>query len=88
MTDPAALRQVLAAATRNGIAEVQDANVEGASGVSAPIFGPNGEAVAAPKLGAQAGATSARDRMISIVCREAAVLTDYFRGVRTAVDAG
>ena len=88
VTDPAVLRQLLAAAKRNGFAEVQDANVEGASGVSAPIFGPNGEVIAALNLGAPSWRYKrARDRMTSIVRREAAVLSDYFRDVRTVVDA-
>lgn len=88
VTDPGAIRKILATAKRNGFAEVQDANVEGASGVSAPIFGLNGEVVAALNLGAPSWRYKrARNRMTSIVRREAAVLSDYFRGVRTVVDA-
>lgn len=82
-TDPAAIRQELAAIRKQGYAQVMDANVEGASGVSAPIFGPDGRVVGALNLGAPTWRYEERSRALTrIVCREAANIT------RILADAG
>lgn len=82
VTDPQRLQRILADGRRAGYVEVRDANVEGASGVSAAVFGPNGEVVAALNLGAPtARYVARRQQLIDIVCREAAQLT-------TALGAG
>lgn len=75
-TDPAKIGQMLRQARKDGYAEVRDANVEGASGVSAPIFGPGGAVIAGLNLGAPSFRyESARGDLIRIVCREAAAIT-------------
>ena len=79
-TDPAKIQRVLRHARENGYAEVRDANVEGASGVSAPIFGPGGEVIAGLNLGAPSSRYDAnRDKLIRIVCREAASISTALR---------
>lgn len=52
ITDPLTLRRALQKARRDGYAEVRDARVTGASGVSAPVFGPDGEVIAGINLAA------------------------------------
>jgi len=52
VVDPEELRRILEAARKAGFAEVRDGHVEGASGVSAPIFGRDGKAIAAVNIGA------------------------------------
>ena len=52
ITDPVALRRPLQKARREGYAEIRDARVTGASGVSAPVFGPDGEVIAGINLAA------------------------------------
>ena len=74
---------------KNGFVEVKDANLEGASGVAAPIFGPSGEVIAALNLGAPTWRYErARESLIRIVCREAAFITESLgaavRGESTA----
>lgn len=80
-TDPALIRQSLAQIRQQGYAEVMDANVEGASGVSAPIFGPNGRVIGALNLGAPTWRyEQGRPLLIKIVCREAANITQMLAG--------
>lgn len=84
-TDPERIREVLRQARKDGYVEVRETNVEGASGVSAPIFGISGEVIAALNLGAPSSRYDAsRDRLIRIVCREAALISENFRAVVTA----
>ena len=89
ITDPEKIAALLKHAQKNGFVEVKDANVEGASGVAAPIFGPSGEVIAALNLGAPTWRYErARESLIRIVCREAAFITESLgaavRGESTA----
>ena len=68
ITDREALRRVLARARKDGFAEMRDGNVEGASGVSAPIF-QNGAVKAALNL----GAPSSRFAVARLAMRKAVV---------------
>lgn len=80
VTDPQKLRQILRAGRRAGYIEVRDANVEGASGVSAPVFAPDGEAIAGLNLGApSARYAQRRDELIRIVRSRAAQITQELR---------
>ncbi|MFC3339407.1 IclR family transcriptional regulator [Paracandidimonas soli] len=80
-TDPEAIRQWLAKIRKDGYAEVMDANVEGASGASAPIFGTDGRVIAALNLGAPTWRYEQDRRLlIEIVCREAASITRVLSG--------
>jgi DNA-binding IclR family transcriptional regulator len=79
-TDPAKIRQLLDQARKDGYVEVRDTNVEGASGVSAPIFGPGGEVIAGLNLGAPSSRyENTRADLIRIVCRDAATITASLR---------
>lgn len=79
-TNPDKIQQLLRKARSEGYVEVRDANVEGASGVSAPIFGSHGEVVAGLNLGAPTSRyEKARKDLIRIVCREAAGITAGLR---------
>lgn len=88
-TDPGKIQALLRQARTDGYVEVRDANVEGASGVSAPIFDSRGEVIAGLNLGAP---TSRYERtradLIRIVCREAALLTASLRSPAAAAAAG
>lgn len=88
-TNPERIQLLLRKARSDGYVEVRDANVEGASGVSAPIFGSQGEVVAGLNLGAP---TSRYDKtrrdLIRIVCREAAGITASLRSHAAATPAG
>jgi DNA-binding IclR family transcriptional regulator len=79
-TDPEKIMKLVQQARKNGFAEVRDANVEGAAGVSAPVFGAGGEVVAALNLGAPTWRyEESRKRLIEIVCKEAHALTNALR---------
>lgn len=74
--DPAALRKTLAQVRRDGFAEIRDANVVGASGVSAPVLDTEGRVIAALNLGAPTWRyDEVRSTLIELVRREAARLT-------------
>lgn len=74
-TDPAVLRRLLVRVARLGYAELRDTNQPGVSGVSSPVFGPDGNVVAGLNLGApSARFVESRERLIAIVKREAAEL--------------
>ena len=76
ITDPAQIARLLAHARRDGYAEIFDGHVEGASGVSAPIFGASGAVVAALNIGAPTWRYQRnRERLIGIVRREAQAIT-------------
>jgi IclR family acetate operon transcriptional repressor len=80
VTDPRKVRQVLRAGRKAGYVEVRDANVEGASGVSAPIFGPDGDVIAGLNLGAPSSRyAQRREELIRIVCARAAHITQALR---------
>ena len=67
---------VIRRAYKYGFAELKDGNIEGASGASAPIFGPSGEIIAALNLGAPTWRyEQSRQKLIQIVCREAKLIT-------------
>jgi IclR family transcriptional regulator, pca regulon regulatory protein len=89
ITDPEGVRKLVAEARKNGFAQIRDANVEGAAGVSAPVFGAAGEVVAALNLGAPTWRyEESRKRLIGIVCREAQALTNALRApAGTTLDA-
>ncbi|WP_296558868.1 IclR family transcriptional regulator [Pigmentiphaga sp.] len=71
--DPETIRTWLPGIREHGYAEIRDGNVEGASGVSAPIFGPSNNVIAALNLGAPTWRyENARQTLIKIVKREAA----------------
>jgi DNA-binding IclR family transcriptional regulator len=80
VTDPQKIRQILRAGRRSGYVEVRDANVEGASGVSAPIFGPGGDVIAGLNLAAPSSRyAQSRENLIRIVCAQAAQVTQALR---------
>lgn len=80
VTDPRKIRQILRAGRKAGYVEVRDANVEGAAGVSAPIFGPGGDVIAGLNLGAPTSRYGQRrEDLVRIVCSEAAHITDRLR---------
>ena len=80
VTDPRKLRQILRTGRKAGYVEVRDANVEGASGVSAPIFGPDGAVIAGLNLGAPSSRYSQRRvDLVRLVCAEAAHITNALR---------
>lgn len=75
-TDPALLHRLLERVRRQGYAELRDTNQPGVSGVSAPVFGPDGRIAAGLNLGAPtARFAQANERMIEMVKREAAELS-------------
>ena len=75
-TDPTRIQTQLAQIRNDGYAEVKNANVEGASGVSAPIFGANGLPVAALNVGAPTWRyEQQREQLIDLVREEAARIT-------------
>lgn len=79
-TNPEKIKQMLRKARTDGYVEVRDANVEGASGVSAPIFDSRGEVVAGLNLGAPSSRYErTREELIQIVCREAGVISASLR---------
>ncbi len=80
VTDPQKIRQTLRATRKAGYVEVRDANVEGASGVSAPVFGPSGEVLAGLNLAAPSSRyAQCREALIRIVRKEAAAITKALR---------
>ena len=88
VTDASRIRRILAQARRSGHVSVQDANVVGASGVSAPVFGPGTEVVAALNLGAPTSRFLARrQELTAIVCRGAQQLSALLSAARPAAVA-
>ena len=80
VTDPRRIRRMLRAARKAGCIEVRNANVEGASGVSAPVFGPVGEVVAGLNIAApSARYAQHRENLIRIVRARAAYITETLR---------
>ena len=81
ITDADVLRRNLQKARREGYAEVRDARVTGASGVSAPVFGPEGEVIAAINLAAPSWRYSKiRLRLIASAKSSAQKLTQALGG--------
>jgi IclR family transcriptional regulator, pca regulon regulatory protein len=86
VTDPKRIWQILRAGRKAGYVEVRDANVEGASGVSAPIFGPDGDVIAGLNLGAPSSRYArGRENLIRIVITQAAHIT---RALRSPMRSG
>lgn len=82
ITEPIALRRALQKARRDGYAEIRDARVSGASGVSAPIFGPGGEVIAGINLAAPSWRYSKiRPSLTSNVLSSARELTHVLGGM-------
>lgn len=80
ITDRKTIDRMLDRARRSGFAEVKDANILGASGVAAPVFGPKGEVLAALSIGAPtARYVGARKRLAGIVVAEAAAFSRLFQ---------
>lgn len=78
--DRETIDRMLERARQSGFAEVKDANILGASGVAAPVFGPRGEVVAAISIGAPtARYAKARKQLTGIVIEKAAALSRLFR---------
>lgn len=78
--NPDTIRSWLPMIRKNGYAEIRDANVEGASGVSAPVYGPSENLVAALNIGAPTSRYNAnRDRLVKIVTREAQNISNALR---------
>jgi DNA-binding IclR family transcriptional regulator len=81
VTDRDAIHAMLDRARRQGYAELQDANVMGASGVSAPVFGPGGEVIAGISIGAPTTRyKQMRRQLIGIVVEEVAALSKRMSG--------
>jgi DNA-binding IclR family transcriptional regulator len=79
ITDRESIDRTLERAKRFGFAEVKDANVLGASGIAAPVFGGGGEVLGALSIGAPTSRfEKARKRMAEIVVTEARVLSQLF----------
>jgi IclR family acetate operon transcriptional repressor len=76
VTDRQAIDRILDRARQLGFAEVKDANILGASGVAAPIFGPRGDVVAALSIGAPSTRyAKARRSLAEIVVTRAAAIS-------------
>jgi DNA-binding IclR family transcriptional regulator len=73
LTDPGALREAADAARARGYAVEDGEHRAGTRGVAAPVFAPDGEAVAA--LGVSTGAAGSLDDLIAEVVPAAAALT-------------
>lgn len=79
ITSRDAIDRMLERASRSGFAEVKDANVLGASGIAAPVFGARGEVLGALSIGAPAARYDrVRKRMAEIVVAEAKALSQLF----------
>jgi IclR family pca regulon transcriptional regulator len=79
ITSRNAINRTLELSRRSGFAEVRDANVLGASGIAAPIFGVKGEVLGALSIGAPTSRYErARNRMADIVTSEARALSKLF----------
>ncbi len=79
ITDRKTIDQMLERARQNGFAEVKDANLLGASGVAAPVFGPRGEVLAALSIGAPTSRyAKARKQLAKVVVAEALSLSRLF----------
>ena len=79
VTDRDILDRMLDRARQAGYSEVNNANIMGASGVAAPVFGPNGDVIAALSIGAPTSRyTKARKQLTEIVVERAAALSRLF----------
>jgi DNA-binding IclR family transcriptional regulator len=88
ITDPAALRRALQKALRDGYAEVHDTWTSGASGVSAPVFDSDGQAVAGLNLAAPSWRYSkVRTMLIKNAVSSARELTQALAGIVPAATA-
>lgn len=88
VTNRDAIDRTLDRARRAGFAEVRDANVLGASGIAAPVFGAKGEVLGALSIGAPtARYERVRKQMAEIVTSGAKTLSQLFAD-RTEAAAG
>jgi DNA-binding IclR family transcriptional regulator len=79
VTDRETIDRMLDRARQVGFAEVKDANLLGASGVAAPVFGPRGEVLAGLSIGAPTSRYArARKQLAGIVVAKAAALSRLF----------
>jgi DNA-binding IclR family transcriptional regulator len=79
VTSRDAIDRTLERTRRTGYAEVKDANVMGASGIAAPVFGARREVLGALSIGAPTGRYErARKRIAEIVVAEAEALSQQF----------
>jgi DNA-binding IclR family transcriptional regulator len=79
VTDRGAIDRMLERARQVGFAEVKDANILGASGVAAPIFGPRGDVIAALSIGAPTSRyAKGRRQLAEIVVSNAAAISRRF----------
>jgi DNA-binding IclR family transcriptional regulator len=76
VTDRETIDRMLDRARQVGFAEVKDANLLGASGVAAPVFGPRGEVLAGLSIGAPTSRyAGGRKQLAKIVAAKAATLS-------------
>lgn len=79
VTDRATIDRMLNRARQVGFSEVRNANLLGASGVAAPVFGPSGEVFAALSIGAPTTRyAKARKQLAEIVVEKGAALSRLF----------
>jgi DNA-binding IclR family transcriptional regulator len=80
VTDRDTIDRMIERATQAGFAEVRNANLIGASGVAAPVFGPRGEVLAALSIGAPTSRyVKSRRQLTATIVAEAAALSKLFR---------
>lgn len=85
VTDKATLRDLVQRAKRNGYAESRETNIAGVCGVSAPVFGPDGQVVAGLNLGAPTlRFNKVRADLIRIAMESAADLSARLGALRRA----
>jgi DNA-binding IclR family transcriptional regulator len=78
--DRETIDRMLERARQSGFAEVKDANLLGASGVAAPVFGPRNEVLAAISIGAPSARYAKESKQLAgIVSDKAAALSRLFR---------
>lgn len=86
ITDRATIDRMLDRARQAGFAEVKDANILGAAGVAAPVYGPRGEVVAALSIGAPTSRyAKARKQLAEVVVTNAAAISRLLNKTKEAV---
>lgn len=79
VTDRETINRMIERARHSGFAEIRNANLIGASGVAAPVFGPRGDVLAGLSIGAPTSRyIKSRKRLADIVITEAAALSRLF----------
>ena len=79
VTDREAIERMIERARQTGFAEMRNANLLGASGVAAPVFGPRREILAALSIGSPTSRyVKSRKQLAEMVVKEAAGLSRQF----------